>query len=52
MDLNTSDFKKAFWEWFDSLPKEERIKFQQYPADMAEIYFYNKIYIKKYAGVV
>ena len=29
--------------WFD-----QRLKFKEYPADMAEIYFYNKIYSKKY----
>ena len=37
-------FKKAFWEWFDNLPKKEKKKFQEYPSDMATIYFYNKIY--------
>ena len=48
MELDKPEFKKEFWEWFDSLPKEERLKFKEYPADMAEIYFYNKIYSKKY----
>ena len=48
MVLDTPEFKKEFWEWFDSLPKQERRKFQEYPADMAELYFYNKIYSKKH----
>ena len=47
MELEKSEFKKEFWKWFDSLPKKEREKFQEYPADMAEKYFYNKIYSKK-----
>ena len=42
--FDTKEFKKAFWEWFDTLPKLERKKFQEYPADMAELYFYNKIW--------
>jgi len=41
------DFRKAFWEWFDSLPKEERVKFQNYPADFAELNFYNRIWRHK-----
>lgn len=40
-------FKKAFWEWFDSIPKEERERFQLYKADMAELFFFNKIYKNK-----
>lgn len=45
-DFDTPEFKKLFWEWFDSLPQKERKKFQEYPSDMAELYFYNKIYSK------
>ena len=44
MDLDNPKFKKQFWNWFDSISTEERSKFQEYPADMAEIYFYNKFY--------
>ena len=48
MDIDTAivseHFKKMFWEWFDSLPKKEREKFQTYPVDMAEIFYYNKYY--------
>lgn len=43
-DMDTEGFKEAFWQWFDNLPKEERLKFKEYPADMAELYFYNKIW--------
>ena len=45
MDIfDTPEFKKAFWEWFDNLPTKEREKFQNYPADMAELNFYNRFY--------
>lgn len=40
-------FRKSFWEWFDSIPKEERERFQLYKADMAELFFFNKIYKNK-----
>ena len=43
-DMDTEGFKEAFWQWFDNLPKEERLNFKEYPADMAELYFYNKIW--------
>lgn len=43
-DMNTEEFKEAFWMWFDNLPAKERQKFANYPADMAELYFYNKIW--------
>lgn len=39
-------FKKAFWNWFDNLTTEERARFQNFPIDTSEIYFYNKIYNK------
>ena len=45
MDVfDTPHFKKCFWEWFDNLPKQERKKFQEYPADMAELNFFNRVY--------
>ena len=43
-EMKTEQFRKAFWDWFDAIPKKERKKFQEYPADMAELYFYNKIW--------
>jgi len=42
--FDTPEFKKAFWEWFDALPRQERKRFQDYPADMAELNFYNRVY--------
>ena len=45
-NFNDQSFRKKFWEWFDALPRTERKKFQEYPADMAEMYFYNKYYSK------
>ena len=42
--FDTPEFKKAFWEWFDALPTQERKRFQEYPADMAELNFYNRVY--------
>lgn len=45
MDIfDNKKFKKAFWEWFDSLSPEERKRFQEYPADMAELNFYNRVW--------
>jgi len=45
MDLfDSPDFKKEFWAWFDSLPKQERVKFQNFPADLAELNFYHKVW--------
>jgi hypothetical protein len=42
--FDSSEFKKAFWEWFDNLPQKQREKFQTYPMDMAELNFYNTVY--------
>ena len=44
--MDTKQFKQAFWYWFDNLPASERKKFYTYPADMAELYFYNKVFSK------
>ena len=48
MDSNsmiyTEKFNNAFWDWFDSLPLDLRKKFWYYPADLAKVYFYNKIW--------
>ena len=49
--FDTPEFKEAFWKWFDDLPKEERRKFQEYPADMAELNFYNRVYRHNNAGM-
>lgn len=37
-------FEKCFWEWFDALPPKTRATFHSYPADMAKIYFENKVW--------
>ena len=45
--FDNKDFKNAFWYWFDhKITPEERKMFKNYPADMAELYFYNKVYCK------
>lgn len=45
--FDNKEFKQAFWYWFDhKTTPEERQMFKYYPADMAELYFYNKIYCK------
>ena len=46
MNFDDPIFKKLFWEWFDSLSKTERKKFHEYPADMAELFYYNKYFSK------
>jgi len=39
------DFKKSFWKWFDNeLSPRERKKFQEYPADLAEFNYYNRVW--------
>lgn len=43
-EIESPTFKKEFWAWFDTLPETEKSKFWYYGSDMAEIYFYNKIY--------
>ena len=46
MNFNDSYFQTMFWEWFDNLDECERHKFQYYPSNMADLYFYNKYYRK------
>lgn len=40
-------FKTEFWEWFDGISQIEKQKFWYFKEDMAEIFFYNKVYSKK-----
>ena len=42
--FDSKEFKEAFWYWYDNLSPEERKKFYEYPSDMAELFFYNKIF--------
>lgn len=44
--LDTDEFKKAFWHWFDNLPVEEKRVFYYYRSDMAELNFFNTVYRK------
>ena len=45
--FDNKDFKNAFWYWFDhKITEKERKMFKDYPADMAELYFYNQVYCK------
>ena len=46
MDFKDKYFQILFWEWFDNLEITERKKFQYYPSNMADLYFYNKYYKK------
>ena len=39
-----TEFRKHFWEWFDSLPPKTRKTFHEYPLDMATLYFENKVW--------
>ena len=45
--LNDPKFNEAFWEWFDSLPKTMRDKFNSYPSDMAKLNYYNSVWRKR-----
>lgn len=44
-----TEFKTSFWEWFDSLPLQEKKRFWYYANDAAEVYYYNK-YWKHHEG--
>ena len=37
-------FEENFWNWFDALPPKTRATFHNYPADMARLYFENKVW--------
>lgn len=39
--INTKEFNKSFWEWFDDLPDIKRDQFNYYRSDIAKINFYN-----------
>jgi len=41
-----SDFRIAFWEWFDALPRTQKEEFWYYPGDPAMFFYYNQIYRK------
>lgn len=43
-DPKDHTFKAAFWEWFDNLPRKDKVKFWNQTVDMSMIYFYNKYY--------
>lgn len=40
-------FKKEFWVWFDSISETDKERFWYFKEDMAEIFFYNKIFSQK-----
>lgn len=44
---NYSQFKREFWEWFDSLPFSKKKMFWEYKEDFAEANFYFTVYSKK-----
>jgi hypothetical protein len=46
-DRNYAEFKKQFWDWFDTLTLAEKMKFWYYGMDMAELNFYNRVYSKR-----
>jgi hypothetical protein len=43
-EIESPTFKEEFWAWFDTLPVLEKQKFWYYGSDMAELFYYNKIY--------
>jgi hypothetical protein len=40
------EFKRQFWDWFDSLPRSKKEKFWSYREDMAEANFYFSVWKK------
>ena len=45
-EMESQEFNESFWVWFDSLPPEEKTKFNYYKSDMAKLNFYNKVWSK------
>ncbi len=45
--MESPEFKKEFWAWFDDLPQAEKDKFNYYSSNMAELFYYNKFFSKK-----
>ena len=45
LDLKDSEFKEAFWDWFDNLNPKERSMFHNYREDMAKLFFLNRVWI-------
>lgn len=44
--MNMDDFKRQFWEWFDSLPVKAKRSYQSSHLDVAEEYFREFFYDK------
>jgi len=45
--IETEEFKKEFWRWWDQLPRAERDKFNYYKSDMAFLNFFNRVWRHK-----
>jgi len=45
--IKSKRFKRAFWDWFDTLPSPDKKRFWEFPHDFACLYFYNKFYSKQ-----
>ena len=45
LELRDSEFKEAFWDWFDNLNSKERSMFHNYREDMAKLFFLNRVWI-------
>ena len=48
--IDTKEFNKSFWEWFDDLPESKRRMFNYYRSDMAKINFYYTEWRKRLHG--
>lgn len=42
--IDTPEFKEAFWNWWDMLPKSHRDRFNYEKEDWAAINFFNSKY--------
>lgn len=45
LELKDSEFKEAFWDWFDELAPKEKHMFENYREDMAKLFFLNRVWL-------
>lgn len=48
LNEGTPEFIKAYWEWWDALTPAFRQKYENNPADMSHVYFFNAIWRKRH----
>lgn len=47
LNEGTPEFIKAYWDWWDSLTPNIRVRWDNNPADMSHVYFFNAVWRKR-----